>query len=284
MVAEQRFETVDGYSLVDIEGVGNVVGPIRSAKKVLQRTTTDLIRHATYACAVHQLNAVGGAAALNFDRASDGESPFAAFADELATWAEASHFVGSALIGLSAEEAGPSVHGSVGQSAETTAASAAACVPANAESIGVVTDGDEPALHVALVDRTLDTYDDLTAGLASGADVLFVRGKTACLQHEVLKDTNVKTVIGLQPLTTTPRGLAVAGRAGAIIIPDFISAGGPILASLGHSTDEITAMTTTAIERLNGAGIDTFVRACEVAEEHLRTMTDSLPFGRPLAA
>ena len=283
MVTEQKFETVDGYSLLDVDGASTVVGPIRSAKKVLQRTTTDLIRHATYACAVHQLEAAGGAAALNFDRASDGDAPFASFATELASWAQASNFVGSAAMGLSAEEAGPALHEGVAQSVETTVASAVGCLPSNAKTFAVITNGDEPALRAALGDRTLDSYDELSTGLASGADVAFVRGKTGCLQHEVLKDTNVKTIIGLQPLTTTARGLAVAGRAGAVIIPDFISAAGPILASLGQSPEDITASTKAAIDRLEGAGIDTFVRACEHAEDHLRSWTEDLPFGRPLA-
>lgn len=281
MVTEQKFETVDGYSIVDIDGAAKIVGPIRSAKKVLQRTTIDLVRHATYACAVHGLDATGGAVALNHDRAAEDQSPIATFADELATWAEANSFIGAMSLGLGANEAGPTLSETAGSAVEMTAASAAACVPDGADSVLIVSDGDEPALQAALADATVEA--DLAAALTSGADAIVVRGKTGALNHDVLKDTNVKTIIGLQPLTTTARGLAVAGRAGTIIVPDFVSAAGPILAALGWSADDITANTKSLLGSLTGHGVDLFVAASEHAETHMRTLTDSLPFGRPLA-
>jgi|GEM_PF-5890141 len=281
MVTEQKFETVDGYSIVDIDGAAKVVGPIRSAKKVLQRTTIDLVRHATYACAVHGLDATGGAVALNHDRAAEDQSPIATFADELTTWAEANSFIGAMSLGLGANETGPTLSEMAGNAVEMTAASAAACVPDGAESVLIVSDGDEPALQAALADATIEA--DLAAALTSGADAIVVRGKTGALNHDVLKDTNVKMIIGLQPLTTTARGLAVAGRAGTIIVPDFVSAAGPVLAALGWSADDITANTTSLLGSLTGHGVDLFVAASEHAETHMRSLTDSLPFGRPLA-
>lgn len=103
------------------------------------------------------------------------------------------------------------------------------------------------------------------------------------LNHETLAETNVKTIVGLQPLTTTARGLAVASRAGAVIVPDFISAAGPTLGALEHSIDEIGSMTTSILDALTGHGTNLFVAASEHAEAQLRTLTDTLPFGRPLA-
>lgn len=295
MVSEQAFETVDGYSMVDIEGAPAVVGPVRSAKKVLQRTTVDLIRHATYALAIHGINGSGGAAALNHDRAADDQSPIKTFSAELADWAASSHFVGTTGLGLGAGEIGPTLHPSASWSNELIATSAAACVPRDTSTVNIVSDGEEPALQDALSNNTaLSAIDvsigsDLAAALTSEADVVYVRGKAGALDHELLAEVNVGRIVGLQPLTTTARGLAVAGRQGTMIIPDFISAAGPYLAALNANaeldpiTQDITAATSEVLMRLEGAGTDMFVRACELAEEHLRTWTSDLPFGRPLA-
>lgn len=282
VVTEAKMETVDGYTIVDIEGVARLVGPVRSAKKVLQRTTIDLVRHATYACAVHGMNAVGAAAALNHDRGAEDQTPISTFAAELATWSDANNFVGSAGLGLGADEVGAALSPAAGSASEATASSAAACVPADASRIVIVSDGPEPALAFALGSADVTVEVDLSAALTSGADAVFVRGKTGTLHHEVLEGTNVGSIIGLQPLTTTARGLAVAKRHDAVVVPDFISAAGPTLAALGHSVDKIASMTSTVMATFSGS--DTlFVAACEHAENHLRILTDTLPFGRPLA-
>ena len=283
MTNEARLETVDGYTIVDIDGAPRLVGPVRSAKKVLQRTTIDLIRHATYACAVHSLDAAGAAAALNHDRATNDDAPIAAFRDELASWADASSFVASATLGLGPDEVGGVLHPAAATQAETSAASAAACLPAGADLLVIASDGEEPALQAALAGKAVDVEADLGEALRSGADAVFVRGKTGVLDHATLDGVTAKVVIGLQPLTTTARGLAVASRAGAVVVPDFLSAAGPTLAALGLSADEIASMTTDVAAALATTGTGQFVAACERAEAHLRTMTDTLPFGRPLA-
>ncbi len=283
MTTESKLETVDGYTIIDIDGAARLVGPIRSAKKVLQRTTIDLVRHATYACAVHGLDAAGAAAALNHDRSGEDHSPIATFADELAAWAEVNTFVGAMSLGLSADEVGATLSPAATAAEDTVAASAAECVPDGADNVVIASDIEESALALALGNLNVTVESDLGAALTSGADVVFVRGKTGVLNHQVLEDTNAKTIIGLQPLTTTARGLAVAGRAGAIVVPDFISAAGPVLAALGHSADEIVELTKTLLGNLTGHGVDLFVAASEHAETHMRTMTNSLPFGRPLA-
>jgi len=290
VVAERTFETADGYGIVDIEGAQATVGPVRSAKKVLQRTTIDLIRHATYGLAIHQIDGCGAAAALNHDRGNDDQSPIDAFASELSEWAVHEHFVAHTGLGLGAGEIGPTLHSSSIWAAELVAASAAACVPPTAETVVIASDGDEPALRERLSGvATVSVEPDLSAALTSGADALLVRGKTGELHHDTLAETDVGLIIGLQPLTTTARGLAVAGRRGSVVVPDFISAAGPYLAALNANTerelviDEVTVATLSVMKRLEGTDTAMFVRACELAEDHLRTWTSELPFGRPLA-
>lgn len=289
VVSEQAFESVDAYGMIDIEGAPVAVGPVRSAKKVLQRTTIDLIRHATYSLAIHHIDGAGGAAALNHDRGADDQSPIESFATELSTWADTARFVATTGLGLGATEIGSTLHASAAWSTELVASSAAACVPIGASSVVIASDGEEPALRATLASRDVTLESDLAAAISSGVDVVIVRAKAGALHHESLADVNVGQIIALQPLTTTARGLAVAGRQGTVIVPDFISSAGPYLAALGTSdelepvTQDIASATSSVLTRLADTGTDMFVRACELAEAHLRTWTSDLPFGRPLA-
>lgn len=275
---------VDGYTYADLDDAARLIGPIRSARKVLPRTTIDLARHATYAAAVHQLDAVGGAAALNHDRAGDGQ-PFAMFAAEVAEWSSTSGFAGHTTLGLSAEEAGDALTIDSATQDAATIESAVASIDLSGKAIVVASEQDEGALSAAATGAgaaSVAFEPHLPAALQSGADVAFVRGKTGAIDHVVAAEANVGHIVGLQPLTTTARGLAVASRAGAIVVPDFVSAAGPYLAALDRTAD-IAQLTRSAVERIGDAGVDSFVRACELAEDHLRSWATELPFGRPLA-
>jgi hypothetical protein len=289
VVTETKFVTVDGYSIVDLGGAVRTVGPARSAKKVLQRTTIDLVRHATYALAIHGHNACGAAVALNHDRSADDQSPIAAFASELQRWSVDAKFTAHIGLGLGANEIGPTLHPSAAIASELIAASAVASIPDDSSVIIIASDGDEPALQAELAGAfpkaAVAVEADLAAALASGAEVVFVRTKLGELHHDALAETNVRRIVGLQPLTTTARGLAVASRHGTTIVPDFISAAGPYLAALDDDVtpETIAAATRSVIAGLGASGTTMFIDACEVAETHIRTWASEPPFGRPLA-
>lgn len=284
-----KFEASDGYALIDIDGATRAVGPVRRAKKVLQRTTEDLVRHATYAAAFHKVAASGGAVALNLDPAADDQSPVSNFVDEASAWAATTGFVGTALMGLGAEQGSILTHASLQVSQELIATSAVASVGSVADkNVAIVSEWDEAALTTYL-DKAVDVASyPLDDALRSSADIVFVRGKTGVINHEVVAETNVGAIVGLQPLTTTARGLAVASRAGTVIVPDFVSAAGPVLAALTSTADttalsaEVASMVTDAMALVH-SGTDLFVEACIAAETFMRTWTDKLPFGRPLA-
>lgn len=275
---------VDGYTYADLDDAARLVGPIRSARKVLPRTTIDLARHATYAAAIHQLDAAGAAAALNHDRAGDGQ-PFETFAAEVAEWSTTSGFAGHTTLGLSAEEAGDvlTIEGAAHDAAAL--ASAIASIDLNGKAVVIASGQDEDALSAAATGAgaaSVAIEGDLSAALQGGADVAFIRGKTGAIDHSAAADATVGHIVGLQPLTITARGLAVASRAGSTVVPDFVSAAGPYLVALDPSAD-VAALTQAAVERIGEAGVDSFVRACELAEDHLRSWSTDLPFGRPLA-
>lgn len=289
-MALTKFETVDGYGMIDVAGAPLAVGPVRSAKKVLQRTTGDLIRHATYALAVHGIEGAGAAAALNLDRAAAEGGEFERFAAELEGWAGQANFRPIATLGLSPDEAGPAMHVSAASAAALTAASAVASIIDVGNAI-IVSDADEADL-VAELDTTGAEHrraESIEEALATAGATVFVRGGTGTLHHEALTDVAARAVVGLQALTTTARGLAFASRNGSVIVPDFVSAGGPVVAATESGADadaqldHVRSATRSVAERLADAGPDAFVAACEMAEAHLRTWTDELPFGRPLA-
>lgn len=289
-MAVTKFETVDGYGMLDVAGAPLAVGPVRSAKKVLQRTTGDLIRHATYALAVHGIDGTGAAAALNHDRSAADPAEFETFAAELETWAASVSFRPVNGIGLSPEEIGPALHASAATSAQLLAASAVAAAGAIGRAT-IASDGAEAELLAELSAQQIEATvtDDLAAALTSEVEAVFVRSSAGALHHEALADCNVGRIIGLQPLTTTARGLAFAGRNGSVIVPDFVSAGGLTLAAsfdagtADEALDRVRSDTADVAGALATEGTNTFVAACERAEAHLRTWTDELPFGRPLA-
>lgn len=282
-IARTTFETVDAYTIVDVPGAAMTLGPVRCARKILERTTVDLVRHATYAAAIHGHQASGAAAALNHDRASGEPDALERFGVELESWVDQVGFQPTSGLGLGLGEVGLDEPSPPPESANVRSAVAAAGELAGATVVVSGPDGEDD-LDAALAAAGTDSIRHeagLTAALATPCDVAFVRTKTGELHHEALVDCAAGRVVSLTPLATTARGLAVASRAGTTIVPDFVSAGGQYLAALGVA--DIETATAAVADRITGAGVDAFVRACELAEEHLRSWTPDLPFGRPLA-
>lgn len=277
-----KLESVDGFTYVDVVGARRVIGPLRCAKTVLPRTTIDLSRHVTYALAVHGLDGAGAAAALNHNR-SDEPDPIPAFIEEVSSWTTSNNFGAHTGLGLSDDEiAGllvrPSGETFDGLVAATAIASAGDL--ANA-TVLIASNRDEDELIGQLTSADVTIIEDLAAALTTPSDVLFVRSGTGALHHEIVADTTAKKIVGLQALTTTARGLAVASRAGAVVVPDFVSAAGPYLAAFG--IDDPATATSETMRTLDDTTTDLFVNACVHAETHLRTWADTIPFGRPLA-
>jgi len=290
-----EFERSDAYAMVDIEESELVVGPIRSARKVLQRTTTDLVRHATYSLAIHGIDGTGGAVALNLDPGhNDRQSTIGSFTEELLDWASGAGFIAASGIGVELADLG----GVAGREAppSTAALIAASAVGSMLDNEGgrvvIASTQAETELSSALEaagESDIERIEDLSTALTSESKATFVRGKTGALTHGTLADTNAAQIIGLQPLTTTARGLAVAGRRDAVIVPDFVSGAGPYLAAISDIDDpeallaDIAERTRAARSGWETSGVGAFVAACETAEAHMRTWTENLPFGRPLA-
>ena len=275
------FESVDGYALVDLPGADATVGPVRCARKVLERTTTDLIRHATYALALHGEKVVGAAVALNHDRSEGDPAELERFGTELAAWADSTGFRPVTGLGLGLAEVGAS-----GPDVEAANIESAVAAAGRLTGCTVVVTGvdDDSSLRSALEAQGVNSVRfeaDVAAALAIECDIAFTKTGVGALDHEALAQPGPARIISLNPLAMTARGLAVASRAGTTMVPDFLSAAGQYLAALDRV--DITEATHQIVDQLSDAGVESFVRACEQAEDHLRTWASELPFGRPLA-
>jgi hypothetical protein len=81
----------------------------------------------------------------------------------------------------------------------------------------------------------------------------------------------------------TARALAVLGKAGRIVIPDFLSTSAPLLAAHDPEGGDPVQRIRDATIELAEHGTGLWLAAAQRAEGNLATWTKEKPFGRPLA-
>src|SRR5690606_36296118 len=114
-------------------------------------------------------------------------------------------------------------------------------------------------------------------------DALVVAGKAGVLEHDLAGGVKAKVVVPLTAVPVTARAMAVLGRAGTVVVPDFLSTAGPLLAAFDPDGGVPMERVHHAVADLAGEGTNLWMAGCLRAEEHLRTWQPQLPFGRPLA-
>ncbi len=281
-----RFPDMDAYGLVDVPGSAVAVGPVRAAKKVLERTTTDLARHVTYALAVRAIDGTGAAVCLNGDpMADDRDRVVEQFVAASVEWSTTTGFRATHGMGLDASLIDPLLTTPPVTVSEATAASAVGALGSPDGPIVIASPQPEPEVESRLAARGLESSTaSLEDALAMDGATVFVRCRTGDLDHGSLDGIAASRIVSLTPSATTARGLAFARRSGCVVVPDFISAGGWAHAcATGADADDIAATAEALAGSLAGSGVDSFVAAAELAETNLRTRTADLPFGRPLA-
>jgi hypothetical protein len=110
-----------------------------------------------------------------------------------------------------------------------------------------------------------------------------VAGKAGVLEHDLASTVRAKAVVPLTPVPVTARALAVLGRAGVVVVPDFLSTAGPLLAAMAPDGDDPMARVAESVSSLRDEGVNLWMAAALRAEDFLRTWQPTLPFGRPLA-
>lgn len=125
--------------------------------------------------------------------------------------------------------------------------------------------------------------------LAVEADALLVGSKAGVVDHAVAGEVRARAVVPDGPIPVTAKALAELTRAGTVVLPDFVTTGGHLVAwpedasaSPGGAA-EAAAAVRAVLEEVADHPRGPLLGACERAEAFLRTWRDELPFGRPIA-
>ena len=283
-----KLESTDGFIAFDL-GDAPAVGIVRQAPKVLRDGAELLARSTTYAAASFGLSIGGGSAGLNA-KPDDREAALAAFLEEVAPLVESGRWLPGPGVGIRADDlsslARPDERAtafdqtSAGESA--VAAALGALGSLDGKVVAIVGGGPITEAAAASVSANGGTPQP-EAGFDAESDALLVAGKAGVLEHDLAATVQAKVVVPLTPVPVTARALAVLGRAGVVVVPDFLSTAAPLLTAIDQDGGDAMTRVHESVDALAGEGTNLWMAAVAKAEDHLRSWQDQLPFGRPLA-
>lgn len=290
-----RLTGTDAFLVVDLPGAPAALGVVRCARKILVDGAEALARSVTYGAAALGYRASGASAGIN----AEGDARDAAVAAFLA---EAPDLVGDAQLvltagkGVTAEEVS-ALRGPAPEPDRVDLLVAASAVSATRAALGEL-QGREVVVE-ALGARSRALVEAFTAAGANATessdaetpcDVWCPGSKVGLVDHEVAAAIGATTIVPAAPLAVTARGLAVARRRDIVVLPDFLTLAGPLIATLEPAAptgEALHARIAELVGRATSAVVahehGPLLGACFAAEDFLRTWCDELPFGRPLA-
>jgi hypothetical protein len=283
VVKLQRLSATDGFIVFDLDAATTCAGIARLAPKVLQDSATLLARSVTYSFASFGVAGhAGGSAGINATP-EDRDGAVKAFVEEIRPLAESGRLRLAPGLGLTADDLAPL--GWTESDAALTAAGALAAAEAAGPLAGrtAAVVGSAPVAAAAMDQLTAAGTDTAPARFDAECDVLFVAGKAGVLDHPTAEVVRAATVVPLTPVPVTARALAVLGRQGRVVVPDFLSIAAPLLAA--HEPDggdPVQRIRDVTVE-LAGQGTGLWLAAAQRAEAQLANWTAEKPFGRPLA-
>ena len=292
----EKLETVDAFIVFDLPDAPESVGIVRSARKILPGGASDLARSMTYALATFAMRRSGASAGIN---AVDDDRPdaVAKFAAEITPMVGSGRFLPepgtrvprTALESLAESDPRAAVGEVADQATVTGVVAAAAQASGGLDGRTVAIEGSGPicdALKAAAKEQGGTMVE-----MNGQADVLFAGSKMGAVDHTMAEQLQVGTLVPYGPIPVTARALAVLGRAGTTVVPDFIATAGPLFAwwPTGDPTPEAiaadaTAKITASLEEIADHPDGLFLAAAYRAESFLATWQETLPFGRPLAS
>jgi glutamate dehydrogenase/leucine dehydrogenase len=283
-----QLTSTDAFIVFDL-GDTPSVGVVRQAPKVLKDGAELLARSTTYAMASFGLRLGGASAGINA-KPDDRDAALAAFVEEVAPLVESGRWLPGPGVGITPDELSALARADERALAFDQTAAGESAVAAALGALGSL-DGKQ----VAIVGNGPVTEAAAASASANGAtpqpqaafdavcDALLVAGKAGVLEHDLAATVQAKVVVPLTPVPVTARALAVLGRAGVVVVPDFLSTAAPTLTAIDGDGDDAMLRVHDAVASLAGEGTNLWMAAVAKAEEHLRTWQDALPFGRPLA-
>jgi glutamate dehydrogenase/leucine dehydrogenase len=284
----QKLQSTDGFIAFDLAEAPSA-GVVRVAPKILRDGAQLLARSTTYACAAFGVQAGGASAGINA-KPDARDAAVAAFVGEVTPLVESGRWLPVPGVGVSADDlaALPEAErraavADAGRQAEGAVAAADAAAGGLADA-RVAVHGSGPFAEAAATAAT-EAGATVHAGatLTDECDVLLVAGKAGTVDHEAAAAVTARVLVPLTPVPVTARALAVLGRAGCVVVPDFLSTAAPLLAAFDPGGGDPVDRVRSAVAGIAGEGTGAWMAAALQAEEHLRSWQTELPFGRPLA-
>ncbi len=284
----QKLTSTDGFIAFDLDDAP-AVGLVRLAPKVLRDGAELLARSTTYAAASFGLRVGGGSAGLNAKPEGRADA-LGAFLAEVAELVESGRWLPGPGVGIEGEDLAALPRADARAAAFDPTAAGESAVAAALGALGslegkqVAIVGTGPVADAAAASATTNGASvESGAAFDIAADALLVAGKAGVLEHDLAATVQAKVVVPLTPVPVTARALAILGRAGVTVLPDFLATAAPLLAAVDPDGGDPMLRVHDAMAAIAGEGTGCWMAAVDKAEEHLRTWQDELPFGRPLA-
>jgi glutamate dehydrogenase/leucine dehydrogenase len=248
-----------------------------------------LARSTTYLGASFGLRIGGGSAGLNA-KPDARDDAVAAFTAEVAELVESGRWLPGPGVGIRPDdlaslpksEQRATAFDQTSTAESAVAAAVGALGSLDGKSVAIV--GEGPVAEAAAMSVSANgAVAAPGAPFGADADVLFVAGKAGVLDHDLAFTVKAKLVVPLSPVPVTARALAILGRAGTVVVPDFLALAAPTLAAVDPDGGDPIERVLTTVAELAVEGTELWMSAVTRAEEHLLTWQDELPFGRPLA-
>lgn len=302
-----KLETTDGFVIRDFDDCP-AAGVVRRARKILQSSAGDLARSATYTFAVNELERSGASAGINAEGDAVGPAIEAAVA-ELEPLARSGELHLHPGKGVTAAELAPLAEASgLGPVAGSDRAVTAGVVAAAGWAVGGSLEGRRVAIEEG---RDSPAPADLAAAVTAAggeivevpgvdekpwmiwgaeADVILAGSRPGVLNHQGAGFVTARALVPWGPIPFTTKAVAMLLKGGdTVVVPDFVSAGGGLLAGylpgdddqvIGAIVDRVATVLAEVADHDDGP----LLGACQRAEAFMATWQSTLPFGRPLAA
>lgn len=281
-------------------------GQVRMARKILQGGAKDMARSVTYTFACFGIKRSGASAGISAEGDAAQEA-LENFVSELSTQAEA-----GALHLHSAKGVSPEVFTGLTQAAgldvEGNAAAHVAGVVAAAKwAMGGSLQGKRFVIEGAALGPVPAAVSDALVGegaelvsidgvakkpwmlWGADVDVILAGSKLGALNHQGAEMVKANAIVPWATTPVTTKAFAILRRAGVVVVPDFVSASGglvaPYLDVSGEAVaQEVSEQVTAILQEADKSEDGVLLGACVLAEAFLSTWLDKLPFGRPLAS
>ena len=297
-VTTRKLTSTDGFVVIDLDDAPMAVGIVRSAPKVLVDGATWLARSETYRYAFFGRKVSGASAAVNAPVDAKAEA-IAAFATELADDGFSSLHLSAGrgisaddLAGLRARDPRPDAWWTDRDAFTATGivASADRALGGLAGRNVAIESFDAMSSSLGELFRSAgatvvepDVSEDANAVLHADVEVLVVGSKVGLIGHANAENVKARLIIPSGPMPVTTKALAAFGRAGVVVLPDFVTTSGHLAAwPVDGSTTDAAVLVGDAIAQIIDAPNGPLLGACEVAEAFLSSWA-TVPFGRPIA-